>query len=98
MFQNQNLVSFAAKIYYCWYDSWAIIEYFYCIWNPGLEENEEPDNVEDDEEGNDSEEEWEEELDLVIIIYVFIFYAFLRRLYWQWLLNRIVFNLFCWLV
>lgn len=60
-----------------------------------MEENEEPDNVEDDEEGNDSEEEWEEELDLVIIIYVFIFYAFLRRLYWQWLLNRIVFNLFC---
>ncbi|KAJ1403882.1 hypothetical protein SESBI_27006 [Sesbania bispinosa] len=34
----------------------------------GLEENEEPDNVEDEEEeaaeGNDSDEEWEEELDL----------------------------------
>ncbi|XP_061346059.1 uncharacterized protein LOC133291756 isoform X2 [Gastrolobium bilobum] len=36
--------------------------------NSGLEENEEPDNVEDDEEEaaevNDSDEEWEEELDL----------------------------------
>lgn len=42
-----------------------------------LEENDEPDNVEDDEEeaaeGNNSDEEWDayEELDLVIVIYNF---------------------------
>ena len=43
----------------------------------GLEENDEPDNVENDEEevaeANNSDEEWDayEELDLVILIYIF---------------------------
>lgn len=53
------------------------------IWNTGLEENEELDNVEDEEdaaEGNDSDEEWEEEHELVILAYTFCFYVFLSGL------------------
>lgn len=65
---------------------WTTNDKTICIWNKGLEESEEPDNVEDEDreaaEANDSEEEEsEEELDLVILIYVFqiiIIFLFLK--------------------